>query len=157
MDEKLWISENFTLYDVQFNEIAYRQGIANRILDDALIENARELASLVLEPVIADFGPVFITSWYRCENLEREYQRNTFARWCIKNRKPIREDVWSEFLADKQDHTKAQCVTLRTQARRMDELFDFIGKLPTFDVLIHKTHWVSVSVGNSNQRRIIHE
>lgn len=155
MDETIWISENFTLYDVQFNEIAHRQGIANTITDDALIENARKLADLVLEPILADFGPVFVTSWYRCENLEREYQRNTFARWCIKNRKPIREDVWQEFLADKQDHTKAQCVTLR--ARDNDALFDFIGKLPTFDVLVHKTHWVSVSIGDFNQRRIIHE
>lgn len=155
MDEKIRISKSFTVYDVQFNETALRLGIDNRIADDSLLENARQLALNVLEPATEKFGPLFITSWYRCDNLERDYQRNSFARWCIQNRRPLREESWSDFMAEKQDHTRAQCVTIR--ALDNNALFEFLSKLPAFDVLVHKTHWISVSYGNSNQKRVIHE
>lgn len=155
MDEKIKISKSFAIYDVQFNETALRLGIDNTITDETLIENARQLAINVLEPCVEKFGPLFITSWYRSANLEREYQRSAFARWCIKSKRPIREESWEDFLLDKQDHTQAQAVTIR--ALDNDALFKFISELPSFDVLIHKTHWISVSFGNSNQKRVIHE
>lgn len=152
MDDKLSISKHFTLGDVQFNEWAVRLGIDNSIKDDALVDNAHHLAANVLEPVHAEFGFVNITSWYRCENLEREYSRNSFARWCIKHRLPIREESWQNFLLEKSHHT-AQCVTLRHP--ELDKLFTLLKGLPAFNVLTHKTHWVSVSYGGDNQKRVI--
>lgn len=152
MDETIKIGKNFTLADVQFNEIAVRLGMSNEVVDDHVISNARRLAKNVLDPLIEQFGHVFITSWYRNQNLEREYSRNTFARWCIDNRLPIRDEAWQQYIDQKQHYTGC-AVTIR--AKDNDELFDYIKDNLAFDTLMHKNHWISVSFTQNNQKRAI--
>lgn len=152
MDETIKIGKNFTLADVQFNEIAVRLGMSNEVTDDQVISNARRLAKNILDPLIEQFGHVFITSWYRNQNLEREYSRNAFARWCIDNRLPIRDEAWQQYLDQKQHHTGC-AVTIR--ASDNDELFDYIKDNLEFDTLMHKKHWISVSFTQNNQKRAI--
>jgi len=152
MDETIKIGKNFTLADVQFNEIAVRLGMNNEVTDDQVISNARRLAKNVLDPLIEQFGHVFITSWYRNQNLEREYSRNAFARWCIDNRLPIRDEAWQQYVDQKQHHTGC-AVTIR--ASDNDELFDYIKDNLEFDTLMHKKHWISVSFTQNNQKRAI--
>lgn len=154
MDNRIRISEHFTLYDVQYNETAVRLGIVNEVATDAQVNNARALAVNVLEPIWRELGPQHITSWYRGDALERDYSRNAFARWCIAERRAIRDDAWQDYMDRKQHHT-ACAVTLR--AVDNTALFEFIKTLPAFDVLQHKTHWVSVSFTANNQKRVIHE
>lgn len=151
MDNRIQISKSFTMYDVQFDETAFRLGIENIVPNQDYADNAALLAENVLEPLWAELGPQYITSWYRCENLEREYSRKAFAMWCIENKKPIREQQWQEYLAMKQHYT-AQAVCLRGNN---DGIFEFIKSLKDFDVLQHKEHWISVSCTLSNRKRVI--
>lgn len=151
MDDSTKIGNNFTMYDVQFNEIAIRHGIDNKATDDQVVVNARLLAKGILDPIVEEFGHVHITSWYRSQNLEREYSRNAFMRWCINNRLPIRDDAWEQYLEQKQHYT-GSCVTIRGDN---DALFQFIAENLDFDVLMHKDHWISVSFTNNNRKRAI--
>lgn len=154
MDNRIRISKHFSLYDVQYNETAVRLGINNELSSDAQVDNARALAINVLEPIWKELGPQFITSWYRGDALERDYSRNAFARWCIAERRAIREDSWTDYMDQKQHHS-GSAVTLR--AADNTALFEYIKTLPAFDVLQHKTHWISISFTASNQKRVIHE
>lgn len=154
MDNRIQISDNFTLYHVQYNEMAVRLGIVNEITTDDQADNARALAVNILEPVWAELGPQAITSWYRGDALERDYSRNAYAKWCIKNRMPFHDYSWREYVAEKQ-HASCCCVTLRSHDN--DALFKFLQKLPEFDTLQHKTHWISVSYSPNLQKRVVHE
>lgn len=154
MDNRIQISDNFTLYDVQYNEQAVRLGINNDISSDALADNARALALGILEPLIAAGFQYYITSWYRSEALEKDYSRNAYVQWCIANRLHIRPESWRTYLEQKQ-HQSCCAVTLRS--RNNSGLFEFIQTLPAFDTLQNKTHWISVSLTKNNQKRVIHE
>lgn len=154
MDNRIQISDNFTLYDVQYNEQAVRLGIDNEVATDAQVNNARALALGILEPLIAEGHHFHITSWYRSEALEKDYSRNAYVQWCIANRRHIRPESWRDYLELKQ-HQSCCAVTLR--GRNNKGLFEFIQQLPEFDTLQDKTHWISVSLTTNNQKRVIHE
>lgn len=152
MDNTIAIGENFTMYDVQYNEWATRLRIDNTVQDNAVVENAHALATKVLDPLRAEVS-FHITSWYRCEALERDYQRNAFARWCIANRKHIDDNSWREFFADKQQHATGQAVTIA--GRGLDSIFEFVRDRLDYDVLQHKTHWLSISYAPNNRKRVV--
>lgn len=154
MDNRIQISDNFTLYDVQYNEQAVRLNIKNEVSSDAQVGSARALALGILEPALAAGHQFHITSWYRGEALERDYSRNAYAQWCIANRLHIRPESWRDYMETKQHHT-ACAVTLRSRDNKA--LFEFLQTLPEFDTLQNKTHWISVSFTKNNQKRVIHE
>lgn len=148
----LTVSDNFDLHDVQFNEWAHRLGIDN-VLPLDLLENAEALAQNVLEPLLVKFPDLAITSWYRSEALERDYSRRTFALYCVKNRLPINQESWGVYMVDNQ-HASGGAATIRV--RDLDAAFEFIQSLE-FDVLQHKTHWLSVSFSTDNRNRVINK
>lgn len=154
MDNRIQISDNFTLYDVQYNEQAVRLNINNEVNSDALVDNARALALGILEPLIAAGYQYHITSWYRSEALELDYSRNAYVQWCIANKRHIRPEAWRDYLELKQHQS---CCAVTLSSRNNKGLFEFIQTLPEFDTLQDKTHWISVSLTKNNQKRVIHE
>lgn len=147
------VSKNFTQYDVEFNEVAYRLGIKNQI-DPSLLVNAELLAENILEPLLERFPELAITSWYRCAALEKEYARLNFARFCIAKRMAINEVSWKEYMQDNQ-HDTGCAVTFRV--RDIDAAFKYIRDGLEFDVLQHKEHWISVSFAANNRKRVINK
>lgn len=153
ISEQYQLSPNYTVKHVQYNELAVRLGIDNRVTSEEQVYNAQALAENVLEPA-SNMDELFITSWFRCPTLEREYSRLAYAKWAIANRQPLNETSWKLYLLEKQ-HVTGQAVSFRCQA--MNIMFDFIQTLD-FDVLIHKSDWLSVSYNrNGNRKRVIGE
>lgn len=64
------LSPNFQLQEFEFSDTAIRNGIDNSVPKD-LIPNLERLCHYILEPVRKRFGPVRITSGYRCPALNR--------------------------------------------------------------------------------------
>lgn len=62
------LSPHFTLRELTRSQTAARRGIDNTPPPDA-VSRLRSLCLNVLEPVRAKFGPVYISSGYRCEKL----------------------------------------------------------------------------------------
>jgi hypothetical protein len=142
------ISKHVTLRDVEFNEFAARMGI-NNTLPEELYENAELLAENILDPLIEEFKHVQITSWYRCEALEREYSKHAFLRWCSDNRKAYNAYVWQEYLSLKPHHT-AQAVCLKFD----EDQFEFLKTLDF--TLLQKKEWISISyVADNLEKRIV--
>lgn len=66
--ENMKLTDNFTLDDFTYSQIASRRGIDND-LQKGMLESAINLLGNVVEPVKAEFGTVYITSGYRCPAL----------------------------------------------------------------------------------------
>jgi zinc D-Ala-D-Ala carboxypeptidase len=62
-DEKL--SDHFLLSELVFSYEAQRRGLSNDPADEATLDNLKFLATHVLEPIRAKFGPFAPTSGYR--------------------------------------------------------------------------------------------
>lgn len=153
ISEQYELSPNYRVKDAQYNELAVRLGIDNRMTSAMQVYNAKALAENILEPA-SQTDELFITSWYRCPTLEREYSRLAYAKWAIANRQSLNESSWKLYLQEKQ-HVNGQAVSFRCQA--MNTMFSFLQTLD-FDVLIHKSDWISVSYNrDGNRKRVIGE
>ena len=64
------LSEHFTLHEFTRSGSADRLGI-NNTPDEDHIQNMKDLCEFALEPVRSKFGPVTITSGYRCTKLNK--------------------------------------------------------------------------------------
>src|SRR5688572_11044523 len=64
------LSQHFLLEEFQFSETAVRHGIDNAV-PHSLIPNLERLCREILEPVRKHFGPIRITSGYRCPALNK--------------------------------------------------------------------------------------
>lgn len=64
------LSPHFTLYELVRSKTAQQKGIKNE--PDALqIERMRWLCVFGLEPIRAQFGPLYVTSGFRCQELNQ--------------------------------------------------------------------------------------
>lgn len=62
------LTANISLAEFEKSQVASRLGLNNTVPEDYII-NAQALAENVLQPVRDKFGPVIITSGYRCPEL----------------------------------------------------------------------------------------
>lgn len=62
------LSENFTLEELVFSQVAVRYGQTN-IPNRAHIENLRALCHHILQPIRNQFGPVRVTSGFRSKSV----------------------------------------------------------------------------------------
>lgn len=137
MDSPL-ISKKFSLAHVEFNELAVRHGLENK-LPSQYVPNA-ELIGSILDEVET---PFVITSWYRGLALEREYSRKQFAEYCIANRRPFNDDSWVEFHTQS-PHSRAAAVCLMSQdIAGLVQSLDGLGVVEYFGAV---TGWVSFAL-----------
>lgn len=64
------LSEHFSLLELTLSQYADRNNIKNQPTPED-IERLRALCTNVLEPIRKQFGPLYVTSGFRCENLNR--------------------------------------------------------------------------------------
>lgn len=64
------LSEHFTLSEFERSGVAARLGIDNSVPED-FIQNGKDLCVNALEPIREHFGPVAITSGFRCLELNQ--------------------------------------------------------------------------------------
>ncbi|MCK5772012.1 D-Ala-D-Ala carboxypeptidase family metallohydrolase [Algiphilus sp.] len=64
------LSRNFALEEFERSQTAARRGVNNAVPGD-LLPNLQRLVDQVLQPLRDEFGPVQITSGYRCPALNR--------------------------------------------------------------------------------------
>ena len=62
------LSQNFTLRELTKSQTAERKGIPNEP-DQDNVDNIIDLCDKILQPVRDEFGPVTVTSGYRCPEL----------------------------------------------------------------------------------------
>jgi hypothetical protein len=62
------IGKYFTRQELERSDMAKRLGIQN-IASPEIIENAKLLTANLLDPLREFWGPIHISSWYRCPNL----------------------------------------------------------------------------------------
>ncbi len=66
----MYLSSHFTLREFVSSQTAIRRGIKN-IPTECDVARMRDLCEFVLEPVRAKFGPVVISSGFRCHKLNK--------------------------------------------------------------------------------------
>lgn len=65
------LSKHFALSDVTASATATKRRIYNDLYKSEYRDNARRLATILLDPIVDRFGPITITSWYRSRELNR--------------------------------------------------------------------------------------
>lgn len=96
----IMLSPHFTIEEFVRSDVAIRKGIYNFPSADVL-ENLRVLAAK-LETVRTILGrPVFISSGYRCEELERDIAWSGFLAWCKLRGREVNDESWSAYFAGK--------------------------------------------------------
>ena len=95
------LSAHFTLEEAIFSQTAARAGIDN---DPPLniVMNMKE-AALGMEQVRLKLNSnaIKVSSWYRCEALEKVICRDAYRAWCIKHGKADGPTAWAEYFANK--------------------------------------------------------
>lgn len=125
------LSEHFTLREFTVSQTATRKGINNTpgVSD---IANIKRLCVDILEPIRERFGPVIITSGYRCRELNRAIGGSTSSAHCSGRA--------ADFELTRYD---------------LDDAFQWIknSKL-NFDQAINEyppTGWIHVAIAEANQ------
>lgn len=95
------LSAHFTIEEAIFSQTAARAGIDNDPTLD-IVMNMKE-AALGLEQVRArlNSNPIRVSSWYRCEALERVICRDAYHAWCIRHGKLEEQASWAEYFKNK--------------------------------------------------------
>lgn len=137
MDSPL-ISRKFSIAHVEFNELAIRLGLDNK-LPSKHISEAERLGK-VLDTVET---PFVITSWYRSLQVEREYGRKQFAAYCISNRLPLNDSSWSNY-HDSTPHSRAAAVCLMSPD--LDSLVKELSDLGEVEVYGNAVKWLSFTL-----------
>lgn len=70
------LTKNFTLEELTFSSTAKKLKI-NNIPDSNVINNLKELCIKVLQPIRDKFGPINVTSGYRCQALNKAVNGST--------------------------------------------------------------------------------
>lgn len=138
-DDNVNISEHFTYYELIRSSTALANGIVN-IPDAEQVANAQATAERVLEPCRRKFGKIYVSSWFRCKEL------NVAVKGAIDS-----------------NHMKAQAVDIKVMnpAYTNAQLFYYIKDNLIFDELIWekgtKTNpdWVHVSYSRMHNRKKI--
>lgn len=129
---------DFKMWEVAKSPTADRLQIDNTP-PDFVLERAELVAMHILQPVRDHFGiPFSPNSWYRCEQLEREITRKSFAHWVqqhkLQGRNP--EDAWAMYFALK-SHPKGEAVDFELPGVSNLTLYNWCQyNLPEFDQLI---------------------
>jgi zinc D-Ala-D-Ala carboxypeptidase len=78
----MMLSEHFSLDEMIRSQTAVRKGIQN-LPEEAELNSLRLLCKNVLEPVRAHFGPVTITSGFRCVRLNKAVGGSGTSQHCF--------------------------------------------------------------------------
>jgi len=154
---------NFFMYEVFKSGTALRNNIDNtQGFTDDLRKNAAGLVSLVLQPLRYKYGPIRLSSWYRCEELEKTITWLSFLKWKTKQGLEIEGDekfMWQQYFQRK-SHPKGNCGDFEIPGTANDYLFqDILDQELPFDQLIREfavkddpmSGWIHVSVWEDHQ------
>jgi len=155
------LSTHFTLRELERSSTAARLEIDNTA-SQKVIDNAKRLAILLLEPIREHFGISFSpNSWYRSESLEKVITKTGYTKWCRRHDKKLNELSWNEYFARK-SHPNGQAVDIEIVGVDNDELFRWIKEDSglEYDQLIREfakegdpqSGWVHISYNRMHNR-----
>lgn len=157
-----YLSSNFTLEEFTASQTAERDGIDNTPPPD-VVANLKVLA-YGLETVRLFLGkPIFISSGYRGEPLEKAITVSAFAAWCKKRGKAISPESWAEYFASK-SHPKGEaadftCPAYGPPAKVMSAIVQHGGIEYDQIILEYATKpnggWVHISFSERNRRQAL--
>lgn len=102
------LTEHFTLEELRRSDTATRLGIDNSPSAE-VIANA-SVSALGMEKVRSILGcAIFISSWFRCEALERILCAKDFAAWCVRHQVTQDEIAWAQYFRLK-GHPRGWCI-----------------------------------------------
>lgn len=74
---------NFYMYEIFKSDTAARAEIDNTAgFDVEKLQRAQYLVLNILQPLRNIYGPIHISSWYRCSALEEVICQKSYHRWC---------------------------------------------------------------------------
>ena len=118
------LTEHFYLEEFVVSQTATRAGIDNTPPPEVM-ENLRRLCEFVLEPLRLSYGPVLISSGYRCPTLNAAIGG-----------------------AAKSQHTRGEAADISVRGRSLAEVYNFLRINVPFDQLIREFPpggWIHVS------------
>lgn len=155
LDEKL--SLHFTLREFLRSETAARLGIDNMPSRETL--HALERTAGNLERVRQLLGvPIYVSSGYRCEALERVLCERDFIGWCRRHEKAPAE-AWPEYFARKAHPTgRATDFEAPEYGPPIDICRAIYASDIDYDQLIYEHTWVHLAwarVGAAPRRQVL--
>ena len=150
---------NFYHREVARSHTASRLGIDNEP-PFCVLENAKNLALNVLQPIRDRFGAFIPNSRYRSEDLEKVIAKKGYARWLKKHGVRDPPDNWDWYFERKQ-HPTGRAADIELPSISNEELYLWIRENILFDQLILEFHtkgdphsgWVHVSYNAGRNRR----
>ncbi|MDD4004092.1 MAG: D-Ala-D-Ala carboxypeptidase family metallohydrolase [Elusimicrobiaceae bacterium] len=125
MTEDFLLSPHFSFSELAASAGQPRLAAKNRLEAAAFADRLREVCEKLLEPVRERFGPVAVTSGYRCLAL------NTAVAG-----------------AKNSQHTRGEAADFTVPGVLPDEVFDWArASLPCFGQLIREPGWIHISLG----------
>jgi hypothetical protein len=152
-----YISTNFTLEEASDSDIASREGIDNDIPPE-LIENVKR-AAYGMEEVRTELGDnvILVSSWYRCEALERIVARKGYESWCAKRGLPLSGDTWRQYFLTK-SHPKGLSVDFKapTFGTPREIVHRLVGSnLKYRQVILEFNRWVHIDFSGEDRVALI--
>jgi hypothetical protein len=129
------LSKNFRLSEFTHSDVAKKLGVLNECSSVEQVLNLAYLCHMVLQPLRERFGPVFINSGYRCEELNRAIGG-----------------------ASNSQHMCGEAADIFLPSLELGiEYLDFLKTLPVIDQLIWEkrgnVNWIHVSIKHIGKNR----
>jgi uncharacterized protein YcbK (DUF882 family) len=132
------LSKNFRLHEFEDSETAKLHKINNKVPNKAILYNLIALCEAVLQPVRDKFGPIEITSGYRCEALNLAVKGSQTS-----------------------DHMLGRAADIRPIKGDIKDVYEWIIKELEFDQCLLETRksngstWIHVSYKRPNRNEAI--
>ncbi len=126
------LSPNFTLAEMERSPTALRLGIDNQAPDDA-IKQLTLLCQEVLQPLRDHFGPVTVSSGYRCPALNQHIGGSVRSQHCLGQAADI----------------------VITGVTPLDVCRWFVDVQISFDQLIYEGTWTHISISDTPRAKVL--
>jgi len=151
------ISAHFSLEEVCHSQTAAREGVDNSLPLELMPTVKRTALGMELLRRELNSNMIIVSSWYRCESLERIIARSGYRIWCLKHGHAADEASWAEYFATKA-HPKGSAVdfTCPSQGSPEKVMRKLIASGLQYDQLILEfDSWVHVSFDGTRRQNLI--
>lgn len=149
--------DNFTIKELCDSDTAERMGIDNHAPPPQVLHNMyTTIAGMERVRKILGNKPVFVTSGFRCEKLERALTAKDFARWCAVRSLQPDEDTWKAYFGTKA-HPRGWAVDFKCPGfgtPKQVAAAIVAADLP-FDQCIEEGSWVHISFDPRMRRQAL--
>jgi zinc D-Ala-D-Ala carboxypeptidase len=151
------VSAHFSLEEVTHSQTAARLGINNDLPVELLPSVKKAALGMELVRKALNGNAVIVSSWYRCEALEKSICAAAYKQWCLKHGKYDNTTSWAEYFNTKA-HPKGfaidfTCPTAGTPEQIIRVLLK--ANIPFQQIIYEYSSWVHISFNGEAKQALV--